>query len=372
MASREVEARGGAGDKRLRTGWTTGACATAALGGAYDALLTGRLADAVTITLPKGETPTFPLARVECGEGFAKAAVEKDAGDDPDVTHGALVEVTVRPGKVGSGIAFRAGEGVGTVTRPGLPVPVGEPAINPGPREMMAAVVADLAKAHGATGDVEVTVSIPGGAALAARTMNGRLGIEGGLSVLGTTGVVTPYSCAAWIASIHQGIDVARATGLEHIAGTTGKTSEAAVKELYGLDDIALIEMGDFVGALLTYLRRKPMPRLTIGGGFGKIAKLAAGHMDLHSSRSAVDIARLANDLSALGAPEAVLAKARSAQSAGQVLAAAGNFGPALGDRVAEQALIVARDRLEGSGAPIAVDVVVFDRAGERIGHAGP
>src|SRR5262249_50694098 len=154
-------------------------------------------------------------------------------------------------GLPGGGVTFRAGEGVGTVTKPGLPLPPGEPAINPVPRQMMREGITEVAAARGETGDVEIEISIPGGEALAAKTLNGRLGIVGGLSILGTTGIVVPYSCAAWIASIHQGIDVARAAGLAHIAGATGATSEKAVQRLYDLPEAALIDMGDFVGGML-------------------------------------------------------------------------------------------------------------------------
>ena len=218
----------------LRRGWTTGACATAATKAAYMALLTGRFPDPVSITLPKGEQPAFALARESLGRDAASAGIVKDAGDDPDVTHLALVQATLRRGPAGSGVTFKAGAGVGTVTKPGLPLPVGEPAINPVPRQMMKAVVAELADAHGDPGDVEIEISVDGGAALAARTWNPRLGILGGLSILGTTGVVVPFSCAAWIHSIHRGIDVARASGLAHVAACTGSTSEAAVQRLYG------------------------------------------------------------------------------------------------------------------------------------------
>src|SRR5207253_5935355 len=137
--------------------------------------------------------------------------------------------------------------------------------------------------------DVTVTIAIPGGERLAERTMNGRLGIVGGLSVLGTTGIVVPYSCSSWIHAIRRGIDVARAAGIDHIAAATGTTSERAVQRLYDLPEHALIDMGDFVGGTLKYLRRHPMPRLTLAGGFAKIAKLAQGDLDLHSSRSRVD-----------------------------------------------------------------------------------
>ncbi|HUN51210.1 MAG TPA: cobalt-precorrin-5B (C(1))-methyltransferase CbiD, partial [Candidatus Sulfotelmatobacter sp.] len=172
----------------LRRGWTTGACATAAAKAAYAALLSGVFPDPVGITLPGGERPAFALATEEIGDGFARAGVIKDAGDDPDVTHGALVTATVRPGAAGSGVSFRAGGGVGTVTLPGLPLPVGEPAINPAPRQMMRDAIAEAAREHGGSGDVSIEIGVAGGEALAARTWNPRLGIAGGLSILGTTG----------------------------------------------------------------------------------------------------------------------------------------------------------------------------------------
>ena len=355
--------------EKLRRGWTTGACAAACVYAAYEALLTGRFPDPVTIMLPKGQQPAFPLARAELEKGRATAGVIKDAGDDPDVTHGALVVATVALAPHGTGVRFRAGEGVGTVTRAGLQLAVGEPAINPAPRRMMEVVVAELAARHGAPGDVEITVSIPGGEELAERTTNRRLGIVGGLSILGTTGIVIPYSCSSWIYSIHGGIDVARAAGLRHIAAATGKTSEAAVQKMYGLGDVALIDMGDFVGGTLKYLRGHPLPWLTLAGGFAKIAKLSAGHLDLHSSRSAVDVKALAARMASLGAPGAAVVAGERAASAGEVLALARAHDVPLADAVARKAREVALATLAGG---IDVDVAIFDRKGKLIGHAGP
>ncbi|HUI18630.1 MAG TPA: cobalt-precorrin-5B (C(1))-methyltransferase [Alphaproteobacteria bacterium] len=352
----------------LRRGWTTGACATAAAKAAYTALLTRSFPDPVTITLPRGERPAFVLAREELGAGFARAGVVKDAGDDPDVTHGALVLATVREGPAGSGVAFRAGEGVGTVTKPGLPLPPGEPAINPKPREMMREAIAEVAREHHGRGDVVIEIAIPGGEALAQKTWNPRLGILGGLSILGTTGIVVPYSCSAWIHSIQRGIDVARAAGLLHVAGSTGSTSEAAIRALYGLPETALLDMGDFAGGLLKYLRRHPVPQLTIAGGFAKIGKLAQGHLDLHSGRSQVDQGWLAERLAELGADPELLAKVRTANSALETLELARAAGLAIGDAVAARARETALSVL--AGAPVAVDVVIFDRAGRPIGRS--
>jgi cobalt-precorrin-5B (C1)-methyltransferase len=336
----------------LKRGWTTGACATAAVKAAYTALLSGTFPDPVTITLPKGEQPSFALALEEKGDGWARAGIVKDAGDDPDVTHGATVIATVRRG--GAGVSFKAGAGVGMVTKPGLPIAVGEPAINPMPRAMMAAVIAELGG-----GDVEIEISIPDGAAIAEKTWNPRLGIIGGLSILGTTGIVHPFSCAAWIASIHRGIDVARAMGLVHVAGCTGSTSEEAVRTHYDLPLEAMLDMGDFAGGVLKYLRVNPVPRVTIGGGFGKVVKLAQGAMDLHSGRSQVDFTWLAErvDISLRG-------QVLAANTAMEVLEIAGE---GIAQNVADEALVHVRRILEGSSI---ADIIVIDRAGKIIGHA--
>ena len=361
-----------AAGKALRRGWTTGTCAAAAAASAWQAWLTGAFADPVTVTLPRGGTATLPLAHAELRETAAVAGVIKDAGDDPDVTHGCEVVVTVAPAPPGAGVVFRAGEGVGRVTLPGLPVAVGEPAINPGPRAMIAAALARIGAEPGAPAhvppDVVVTVAIPGGAALAAKTLNGRLGIMGGLSILGTTGVVVPFSCAAWIHSIHRGIDVARAAGCAHVAAATGSVSEAAVQRLYGLADVALIDMGDFIGGTLKYLRSHPVPRLSLAGGFGKLAKLAQGHLFVHSSKSRIDIDRLAGNVARLGGDAATVAAAREAATAAQVHAVARDAGLPLVDHVAEEARRVAAAVL--AGAAVDLEVLVFDRQGRLIGRS--
>ncbi len=349
----------------LRTGWTTGACAAAAAKAAAGALVSGRFPDPVEIPLPGGRRPAFALAWTDRGDGWAAAGIVKDAGDDPDVTHGALIRARVRAGPGGSGITFRAGDGVGTVTRPGLPLPVGEPAINPAPRAM---ITAALKEVEGAPEDMVVEVSIPGGEELAKRTLNGRLGIVGGLSILGVTGIVTPYSCAAWIASIHRGIDVARASGLDHLAACTGDVSETAARTRHGLEDAALIDMGDFAGGTLKHLRRHPVPRLTLCGGFAKFTKLAQGRLDLHSKRGSVDLDWLAGQLAGLGGSPGLVAAARAANTGKQVLDMAQAAGLPLADRVAALAQDTALGVL--AGAPIAVEVLAVDRDGRIVGEA--
>jgi cobalt-precorrin-5B (C1)-methyltransferase len=353
----------------LRRGWTTGACAAAASRAAYSALLTGHFPDPVAIRLPRGQSPSFPLALAERSDGRARAGIIKDAGDDPDVTQGALIVAELAWAAPGSGIHFRAGEGVGTVTRPGLALPVGEPAINPAPRAMISGTLTELAEANGAPSpDLTVTIAIPGGERLAEKTMNARLGIVGGLSVLGTTGIVVPYSCSSWIHAIQRGIDVARAAGFEHIAAATGTTSERAVQRLYDLPEAALIDMGDFAGGTLKYLRRHPVPRLTLAGGFAKIAKLAQGNLDLHSSRSRLDPAALAKVLAGLGANAATVAAAAEAESAGAILDLAGSRRAALAKAVARQAREVALATLSGATA---VEVAIVDRQGDFLARVG-
>ncbi|MEQ8667117.1 MAG: cobalt-precorrin-5B (C(1))-methyltransferase [Rhodospirillales bacterium] len=360
----DTEARKPGGD--LRKGWTTGACATAAATAAYEALVAGHFPDPVRITLPRGLTPAFALNRESLSDDVATVGIIKDAGDDPDVTHGAEIVAEVRRGAAGSGVTFFAGAGVGTVTLPGLPLAVGEPAINPKPREMIQGNLMAAAERLGGFTDIAVTVSIPDGELMAQKTMNGRLGIVGGLSVLGTTGVVVPYSCASWIHSIHRGVDVARAAGITHIAAATGSTSENAVRAIYGLGEQALIDMGDFAGGLLKYLREHPVPKLTIASGFGKMSKLAQGHMDLHSARSSIDLEALSRTAGVLGADadlQAAILDANTALGAHRLCAAQ---DIPLADAVARQAREAALAIVAGG---VDIEVIIFDREGRMIGR---
>lgn len=356
-------------NRPLRSGYTTGSCATATSLAAARLLLGGVASDVAEIVLPKGQRVPMPLVfcrMVAAHEGGAEAGTLKDAGDDPDVTHGALVFARVRLAAE-AGVRFHAGEGVGTVTRPGLTLPVGEPAINPVPRQMMTAHLTELAAEYGYEGGFDVTIGIDGGAELALKTMNPRLGIIGGLSILGTTGIVRPFSCSAYIASIHQGIDVARANGCAHIAACTGNASEDAMRARFALPDIALIEMGDFAGAVLKHLRRAPIERVSVCGGFGKLSKLAAGHLDLHSRNSSIDLPLLTGWAAQRGASEALQAAMLAANTSQQALALARDAGVPLGDIVCERALTVARDIVPAS---VHVEMYAIDRQGNIVGAA--
>ncbi|MGU9962419.1 MAG: cobalt-precorrin-5B (C(1))-methyltransferase [Candidatus Puniceispirillales bacterium WSBS_2018_MAG_OTU23] len=351
---------------QLRFGWTTGTCATAATYGAYIALVSGEFPQSVTIDTPSGKTAKLALSTAEIGAGFAMAGVIKDAGDDPDVTHGAEIRAMVRLATAEQGVVFKGGEGVGMVTKSGLPIAVGEPAINPVPRQMMRDCIANLAAETDGPQDIEITISVPTGTVLAKETWNPRLGITGGISILGTTGVVRPFSCSAWIASIHRGIDVARANGLCHVAGSTGATSEKAVQARYHLPEIGLMDMGDFVGGMLKYMRKNPVPRVTIAGGFAKLVKLAQGHIDLHSARSQIDFNTLADLAGRVGMDSGKVAAANSALDVLQMADEA--QAKALGQMVAILALDAARQILRHDDT--AIDVMIVRRDGTVLAEA--
>ncbi|MDR5857526.1 cobalt-precorrin-5B (C(1))-methyltransferase [Caballeronia sp. LZ062] len=353
----------------LRSGYTTGSCATATSLAAARLLLMGETSDRAEIVLPRGQRVTMKLEFCRLIDGTrdaAEAGVIKDAGDDPDVTHGALVFARVRL-SAEPGVRFHAGPGVGTVTRAGLALAIGEPAINPVPRRMMTEHLVALAPLADYAGGFDVTIGVEHGESLAAKTMNPRLGIVGGLSILGTTGIVRPFSCSAYIASIHQGIDVARANGVRHIAACTGNQSEDAMRERYGLADIALIEMGDFAGAVLKHLRRAPVDKLSLCGGFGKLSKLAAGHMDLHSRSSSIDLPLLACWAAEAGASAALQSAIRAANTSQEALKLARAEGIALGDLVCARARDVALDTVPQG---VIVETFAIDRQGVIVGSA--
>lgn len=348
---------------QLRRGWTTGACATAAATAAIQALITGEFPDPISITLPGGQRPAFALATENLGDNFAQCGIIKDAGDDPDVTHGAMIIARVEWGN--QDIQFFAGDGVGTFTKPGLPLPPGEAAINPVPRKLITEHLTKVCERHGVAPKVKVTISVPGGEEIAQKTWNPRLGIVGGISILGTTGIVIPYSCAAWIHSIHRGIDVARAEGLTHVVGSTGDTSEKAAMARLDLPIEAYLDMGDFAGGLLKYLKKNPVPRLTIAGGFAKLVKLAQGHLDLHSGRSQVDFNWLAKEAKMLGAGQSLCAEILDAKTAKHVLELCQEAEVDIAMHIAKLANVKAQSILDPSHTK--TDILVVDRKGAII-----
>ncbi|BCE03045.1 cobalt-precorrin-5B (C(1))-methyltransferase [Marinicellulosiphila megalodicopiae] len=310
--------------KELKTGLTTGSCATAC------ALMSARLLlnlsddlkdQLVSITLPKGKVVEIPVIDLKLNKDTqsARATTIKDAGDDPDATHGAFLSVEVSLVD-NMGVEFVAGKGVGTVTKTGLALDIGEPAINPVPRKMIIEHLMLIAKQAHYKNGFKVTVSIKDGETIALKTMNPRLGILGGLSILGTTGIVRPFSCAAYIASIHQGMDVGSANGVKHIGFATGNQSEQALKDRHQLAEMAIIEMGDFAGAGIKYLKHFSFEKITFCGGFGKFCKLAQGHLDLHSSKSKMDFEFLSEQMALLGASDLIIEKVKQANTSIEVL----------------------------------------------------
>lgn len=360
MASERIEKPEG----QLQRGWTTGACATAATKAALTALITGKFPDPVAILLPKGDAPHFMLCYESLNDQGAFAGIVKDAGDDPDVTHGAIIISHVVPLPPGSGVVFKAGEGVGMVTKAGLPIPPGEPAINPVPRQMMRDVIGEICAEHMLPPDLQVTISVPGGEEIAKQTWNPRLGIVGGISILGTTGVVHPFSCSAWIHSIHRGIDVARAAKFGRVIAASGSTSETTAQKIYGLPETALLDMGDFAGGLLKYLSKHPLPAITIAGGFAKLTKMAQGALDLHSGRSQVDFEWLAKEVTdLLGSEDKELTgKILKSNTAAEVLEITQGLDIDLPLQVATKAKLTAVETLRN--APVEVEIMVTDRKG--------
>jgi cobalt-precorrin-5B (C1)-methyltransferase len=350
----------------LRTGLTTGTCATACCVAAAHLLLGQQSNSQASVTLPKGQIVELDIQDLEQRHQFAHAATIKDAGDDPDVTHGA--KVWVRLGlKASAGVSFHAATGVGTVTRVGLLLDVGEPAINPVPRQMIQINLQSTAQKYDYQGGFDVHIGIENGEQLAQKTMNGRLGIQGGLSVLGTSGIVRPFSCSAWIASIHQGLDVAYSNGHTHVAASTGNTSEAFVQQRYQMQDMQLIEMGDFAGAVLKHLKKSPIAKLTLCAGFGKLTKLANGHLDLHSSRSSIDLGQLQAIAAKLGADKLLQSQISKANTSIQALQLCQQANIDLAGAICLAAQQQAQKIVPHS---VNVEIIAVDRQGQLIGQA--
>lgn len=323
-------------ERELRSGYTTGACATAATRGALLALIGQCVFTEATIRLPQGKLVTFPLHTCSFTASEGQSSVIKDAGDDPDVTDKAEICAVVAWSDE-PGATFRRGVGVGLVTKPGLPIPPGEPAINPVPRQMIRATVDEVLGDAGARArGVVVEIAVPRGVELAQKTFNPRLGIVDGISILGTSGIVVPYSNAAWVASVLQAIDVAAAQDCKHLVLTVGGRSERSAQAIYALPDVAFIQIGPFFGAALKHCRSAGIERVSIVAMIGKLAKFAGGNESVHSTASRQDfdfLARLAAQASADAALLERIAAANTAQEVSQLLAANGVFFTLLCER---------------------------------------
>jgi cobalt-precorrin-5B (C1)-methyltransferase len=354
----------------LRTGWTTGACATAAAKAALTALVSGEVQHEVEIGLPSGRRVVFTVERCHLAGGGgapasgAEAVVVKDAGDDPDVTHGAHLTATVT-WRTQPGLQLDGGPGVGTVTKPGLGLPVGGPAINETPRRMIAQAVAEVVDLHEV--GVRVLISVPRGEVMARKTTNRRLGIVGGISILGTTGIVRPFSTASWRASVVQAVHVMAAQGERTVVLCTGgRTERAAMRLMPQLPPVCFVEVGDFTGAAVTAAVEDGLTGVVFVGMAGKLAKLAAGILMTHYTRSKVDLSLLATVTAEAGGAGDLVADVEAANTgrhayelwdANGLLEAAGGL---LCRRVQEVLVRFAVGAL-------VVDVAMVDFAGDRV-----
>lgn len=302
--------------KQLRSGYTTGACAAAATLGAARMLKEQQLVDSVDLDLPAGVTARFALHGQSFSDGQAICFVIKDAGDDPDVTDGVEVHAAVKLSPLSPSVLIRGGVGVGTVTKPGLPVAIGEAAINPVPRQMIEEAILSVF----ADTPTVVTISIPDGIERSKRTLNERLGIVGGLSILGTTGIVRPISHRAWTDTIDVAIDVALAGGSDQVVLVTGRTSEKVAQKQIDLPEEAFVMMGDHVGYALEACHRKSVPLITVAAQFAKLLKMACGHQQTHVHSSQLDLSKLAEWCREAGLDASVMEKIECANTAREVV----------------------------------------------------
>ena len=352
----------------LRHGYTTGACATACAQAALTALIRGQAVEETTIWIPAGQWVTFRLHDVRIGESAAQAATIKDGGDDPDATHGATIIATVSWSD-GMGVEIDGGIGVGRVTKPGLPIPVGMAAINPVPRQMIRSAVESLLAQSGIERGVKVVISVPDGEEIAKRTMNARLGILGGISILGTRGIVVPFSTSSYKASIAYAMNVARAQGIRVIVLTTGGRSEKYAMRMFPeLPQEAFVEMGDFVGFAARQAKRAGMEEIRFVGMPGKFSKVAQGVMMVHAKSAPVDFGFLAGMARRAGGSEDLAQQIAGANTASQAAdlareAGCGAFFENLARMCCEQVLEHA-----GGGVGIATHLTTLD--GEYLGGA--
>lgn len=342
----------------LRSGYTTGTCAAAAAKAAVRTLRDGFGEEEVEVGLPDGERVRFPVLLANLHDGCGQAAVRKDAGDDPDITHGILVKASVS-WLSGKDIVFEAGEGVGRITKPGLMLPVGEAAINPAPREQIRRAVREITDQG-----LRIIISIPGGEDLAAKTFNPRLGVMGGLSILGTQGRVRPFSCPALRESLKCALKVAWAAGVKAPVFVPGHIGERAARKHFSLHPDQVIEVSNEWGFMLDGLREYNFEHLLVLGHPGKLAKLAEDQWDTHSSRSKSALASV--EKTAKEILKSPLPGGSTVE--GFLMALSSEERKALGDLLAGRVNDAVRGRL---GKRIETAVVLVNLQGERLGASG-
>ena len=347
-------------NKKLRRGFTTGSCATAAAKSAAMMLFSRERPEEVEINLPTGEKVSFRLCDIEVNRNEARCCIVKDAGDDPDVTNGAKICASVVRG---TGIELRGGDGVGTVTKEGLQVSVGMSAINPGPREMIIREVSQvLPKGEGAV----VTISVPSGGALAKRTMNEKLGILGGISILGTTGIVEPMSVETLKASLIPQIDIAIARGYDEVVLTPGRMGERRAMQR-GIPRDAVILTSNYIGFILGKCAEKGVRRALLLGHLGKLTKVAEGVANTHSNLGVSAVEIIAAHARAKGAGEKAVASVQRANTTEEALKILReNKLTMVFDSIAREASSKAKSFAAGA---LDVGVVLLSMGGEIVGR---
>ncbi len=353
----------------LRTGYTTGTTATAATKAALYALLGSEVKE-VEVSLPKGKTARLKIAWTKSENGKVTCAAIKDGGDDPDVTHSAEICSTVSFTDSAGVINIDGGKGVGRVTKPGLGLEVGRAAINPTPVAMLRQAVEQVAGGHLKTRGVDVIISVPKGEELAKKTDNPRLGIVGGISILGTTGIVLPYSTASFAAAIRQSLDVAIAAGADTAILTTGGRSEDFARTLFDLPEHCFVQMGDFSGYSVRQAASRKMRKVVMAGFIGKLTKMAMGVKQTHVRGSHVDMEFMAGLAEKCDASPAVLAEIRKANTArhvGEIVAKNNILGfyDLLCKKVHEQMHEHAKGQLE-------IEVIMFEFDGRVLARYPP
>lgn len=351
--------------KGTRTGFTTGANATACVVAALRGLLSGQDLGQVEITLPEGQVPSFKIeSTLREGKAVTCAAI-KDGGDDPDATHKAEIRAKVELNGLKGVVRFLQGEGVGKVTLPGLGLEVGGPAINPVPRRMMTehalAVLVELGRP---SEGVDITVSVKDGEAIARKTLNARLGILGGISILGRSGIVYPYSTAAYIASVEQGIEVAVHCGSDTVVLTTGGlTEQYAMQTLPQLPEPAFVQMGDYVGKALDHCVKMGVKRAILAGQMGKVTKLAQGEVHTHARKASVDLGLVAKLAQTAGAPADTVAKIAAGTTARYALELSADqpWQQAFLNALCAQAAQTAKDHVLAKGGQLIVESWLYD-----------
>mgnify|MGYP006286453681 FL=1 len=343
----------------LRAGFTTGTAAAAAARAAAAVLAGLPVPRAVDIRLLTGETWSIPIENCQKRGNQAECRVIKDAGDDPDVTHQAVIGACVKWLDKGSEVEIAGGEGVGQVTKPGLEVPPGEAAINPGPRRMIREAVADAMAEAGQSRGVHVTVFVPRGRELARRTLNRRLGIEGGISILGTTGVVRPMSHEAYAAAIRSAFAVAAACGTKTVVCTTGRRSERHAQALFpGLAPEAFVQIGDYFAESMQQAAKHGFDRAVLAVFFGKAVKMAQGAPHTHAAKSRLALEALATWARAEGAGETLAERITGANTAREAFFMIEAQLPALLARVVQ----MMKARAEAfAGGRLRVRALLFD-----------